>query len=704
MKHAGIILTIFTARLAAETVIEPMVVTASRIEQESQRTPYSVRESNASIFQESQRRSLPESLLYVPGVLVQKTTHGHGSPFIRGFTGRQNLLLVDGVRINNSTFRSGPIQYWNTIDLLAVERTELILSQGSVLYGPDAIGGTLNALTKGSQFFLKPEGKFFNEGALYYEARSNGQGSHVARLELDAGVGESFGIFLGLSAKNFGDIDAPRIGRMKGTGYDESAFDLKIDWAVTPDMQLTLAHQQVDQDGISRWHRTTANSGWKDGSHVTTPGLWNRDDFDQERALTYLKIKGENPHAEAMVDRWTATLSWQKTADSESIDRRPARAETANDALQKSNIDLSTIGFDLSLESDFGEVTAVYGIDFYDDRVDASGHRSNAMGGPKNESLPIADDSNYQLGGIFGQTIWRPSEDWEVTAGVRYTHAEASLGRYVDAAGIEQRNTTDAWDSWVGSIRALYAIDASWTVFGGISQAFRAPNLVDLSGNAVSRAGAITLGNIDLDPETYLTWEMGIKYASDTIKCNLSIFHSVAEGVIQSIFTDGTLKTSTATNSADGYVHGIEWDGSWQFHPQWQVSAFAAWQDGESDAPAFIGGPMVTRSNARLLPLSGSIALRWAHPSDRLWIEGRVLAAAKEDRTDPLDQAADSQRIPTNGTPGYVTASLRAGWKMGENIEAVAGIENINNQSYRIHGSGQNEPGIHGIFNIRMAW
>ena len=61
-------------------------------------------------------RTLPEALRYTPGVIVQKTAHGHGSPFIRGFTGRQNLFLLDGIRFNKSTFRGGPVQYWNTVD------------------------------------------------------------------------------------------------------------------------------------------------------------------------------------------------------------------------------------------------------------------------------------------------------------------------------------------------------------------------------------------------------------------------------------------------------------------------------------------------------------------------------------------------------------------------------------------------------------
>jgi hemoglobin/transferrin/lactoferrin receptor protein len=121
-----------------------LVVTSSRSETKLTDVPYTTSLLDEAILWESARRTLPEALQYTPGVSIQKTGNGAGSPFIRGFTGRQNLLLVDGVRINNSTFRSGPVQYWNTIDSLTIDHLELIKSQGSVLYGSDAIGGIIN--------------------------------------------------------------------------------------------------------------------------------------------------------------------------------------------------------------------------------------------------------------------------------------------------------------------------------------------------------------------------------------------------------------------------------------------------------------------------------------------------------------------------------------------------------------------------------
>ena len=77
-------------------------------------------------------------------MFVQKTNHGGGSPFVRGLVGNQVLVLVDGIRLNNSTFRYGPNQYLATVDPGTVNRFEVLRGSGSVQYGSDALGGVIH--------------------------------------------------------------------------------------------------------------------------------------------------------------------------------------------------------------------------------------------------------------------------------------------------------------------------------------------------------------------------------------------------------------------------------------------------------------------------------------------------------------------------------------------------------------------------------
>ena len=76
-------------------------------------------------------------------VYVQKSQMGGGSPLIRGFSTNRLLITVDGIRFNTAIFRGGNVQNIISIDPFSIERTEVILGPGSVVYGSDAIGGCL---------------------------------------------------------------------------------------------------------------------------------------------------------------------------------------------------------------------------------------------------------------------------------------------------------------------------------------------------------------------------------------------------------------------------------------------------------------------------------------------------------------------------------------------------------------------------------
>jgi hemoglobin/transferrin/lactoferrin receptor protein len=698
-------LVVLPGQLLAQNFLDPLVVTATRSSQVESNTPYTTTYLSARDISENTRRTLPEALQYTPGVLVQKTAHGHGAPVIRGFIGRQNLLMVDGIRINNSTFRGGPVQYWNTVDMLAMDHIELIKSQGSVLYGSDAVGGTLNVFGKSSGFMEEVSGEIFTTGSAAYEFRSNGQGSHIGRIETATGIGGKFGLHLGYSAKDYGDIESNAIGRMEGTGYPEQDHDLRFDWAVTPDSTVTFAHYNLAQEGVSRWHRTLNNPGWKKGDHVAAPGRWTENSFDQDRSLTYLRHAGENPTADAPIQRWSATVSIQDSTDLEFQNRFPERALNNSSVLRRTRIDTRTLGVDLNGQSNLGPGALLYGIDFYRDDVDSSGFQSNAIGGPRKELLAIADDSTYDLLGIYSQYTWKPIESLEITAGARYTHAEAQLGRFTDAAGKPIESSSQQWNSAVGSLRGIYSLDQTWSIYGGISQAFRPPNLDDLTGNQTSRAGTTNLGSLDLEPEKFITYELGTRHNTENTSLNFAIYHTAVEDQIAAAFTDPTLKTAIATNSTDGYSYGVELEGAWRFLPQWTLSGFVSWQDGRTESAAFLGSDeIVDKYGSRLLPFTGSVALRWTADSAKFWVEGRILAANEEDRISEVDQTADNQRIPTNGTPGYVTADLRAGWQVNEHLELTCGIENLTDEDYRNHGSGQNESGLNGIFRAKVSW
>lgn len=674
------------------------VISASRMVEVLKDSPYSVALIGSDDLLGDAIRTLPEALRDVPGVLIQKTTHAQGSPFIRGFTGRQNLLLVDGVRINNSTFRSGPVQYWNTVDSNAIERIELVRGQGSVLFGSDAFGGTVYTHTRSSNFLDQDEG-WFNQNTAFYRFDTNSE-SHVGRLETIFGEGGKWGVLLGISVKDFGDIRDAGFGRYNNTGYSELDFDFRLDYAVSDSATLTLATQYVDQDDISRFHSTLDNTGFVLDGNVITAGSNLARDLDQERSLTYLKISEEE--GAGWIKKWSAVLSYQTSQDSQFRDRSDPSDLTDID-LSNTNIDLQTWGLAVNFESDLGPGAIIYGADYYHDRVDSTGSRT---GNDPREERPIADNSEYDLFGLYAQYRWEPSQlpKLEATVGVRYTYAKADIGNVFDESLAQDVGAEQDWDNLVLSGRVLYRATDNLNVYAGISEGFRAPNLNDLTGNLDSRSGVSESGSLDVDPEEFITYEIGAHYESDKFGYSLAAYYTEIDSIIARVpASSATNAIVTTTNGQDGFIYGFEASGFYNLSSQWQIKAQASWQEGETETELFIGGPVEEEYVSRLAPLMGSVSMRWSHPNDRFWIEGRVSAAATADKLSNNDQG-DTQRIPIGGTPSHVIGSLYAGWQATDDILLTAAVENLTDEVYRVHGSGQNEAGVNLILGAKFSF
>ena len=681
------ILVLITSALGEEStndsavpgILETTVITASRLQQAIKNSPYTAHELTRQDLDEQLFRTLPDALRNIPGVMIQKTTHGHGSPYIRGFTGRQNLLLVDGIRMNNSSWRNGPVQYWNTFDQFNLAQLEVIKSQGSIQYGSDALGGTVNLLSKDSGF--RGESGNFLHGMTHYRYDTNSR-SQAGRLETRFGEGGKWGVTLGTSVKDFGDIRDSAVGRMEGTGYPEQAFDMKFEAAINESSTFTFAHQYLNQDDVSRWHRTRNNPGWTHGSHITQPGTFISDNYDQERSLTYARLEGTND--QSFISRYSTTVSYQKTQDSTFQIRNPAD-------VRSQVIDLQTFGFDLSLESEIGQGTLAYGFDYYRDEIQASGTRT---GRPDNR--PLADDSSYDLLGLYAQYQWQPNERLTLTPGMRYSYARAELGEYL--IGGVPTSSDNSWDDTVFELRGLYELTDTTSIFGGVSQAFRAPNVNDLTGNIVSGSGINNLGSLNIQPEQTITYELGTRYANEEMSFQVAGYYTSLEGLIGRRATS-IPGTEVLSNADDGYVFGIEAEFAWRFASDWEWRIFGSAMDSNVETADAPGGEPIRRA----APVMGGTSLRWTSPDHPFWIEARIQAAATADRLAAAD-VRDDTRFPTNGTPSFIIPSLYAGYTINENLDVTLALENLTNEDYRFHGSGQNETGFNAMVGITARW
>ena len=280
---------------AMEAAIEEVTVTASRAELQVQKTPYAVYSLGSNVLAEDAPRNLPEALTRMPGVNLQKTANGQGSPFIRGFTGYRTLMLIDGVRYNNSVYRDGPSEYFSLIDSQTIAQIDLINGPGSVLYGSDAIGGTLSLNTRAPNYLQEEEGVYLNAEQSFRFASA--EHSQLSRTEVDLGDGKTWGLRLGLSLKDFGDAETARLGKQPHTGYDESAYDLRFDAQLSDQWQVQAAHQHLEQDDVWRTHTTIFAQpflGAASSTTGTTIGSDLRNSKDQARELSYVKFIGSD--------------------------------------------------------------------------------------------------------------------------------------------------------------------------------------------------------------------------------------------------------------------------------------------------------------------------------------------------------------------------------------------------------------------------
>ncbi|MBA3846912.1 MAG: TonB-dependent receptor plug domain-containing protein, partial [Planctomycetes bacterium] len=97
--------------VAADDQSGPLVVSATRLGSEPFQQPYAIYGVDAADLRTSSARTPTDELASTPGVFMQRTAQAQSSPYIRGLTGEQTLLLFDGVRFNHATNRPGPNQY-----------------------------------------------------------------------------------------------------------------------------------------------------------------------------------------------------------------------------------------------------------------------------------------------------------------------------------------------------------------------------------------------------------------------------------------------------------------------------------------------------------------------------------------------------------------------------------------------------------------
>lgn len=450
-----------------------------------------------SIRDETELRSRPlatigNALEGTPGILVQQSAYGQVSPFLRGLTGYQVLNLVDGVRFNNATFRSGPNQYLAFIEPSQAERVEALLGPVSAQYGSDALGGAINVLTATPAFAngVSGEVQTFVASA---DAGGGGQakltfgakriafllgGSWQKHNDLRAGGGEDsrnvLSRFFGLPQSQIRHLLGER---QQDTGFTQYGWNAKAALRLGETQSLSLWYQRGVLTGVR---------GYKD--------LWGglgrlRSDFaPQDLHFGYARHEWLKP---GWLDSWTNTLSVNAQRDGSIRQnlRTTDRVTTDDDMV-------TAFGYASQATTHLGGRQAlVFGGEIYRELIRASRVEFDPVTNASVQRRALyPSGSRYATVGLFAQH----GADWltnrlHSNVGVRFTRIGvqtfADRNRAGNNASLGVADSDESFQDFTYNASLTWRITSSLNMHALAGRGFRAPNLNDLGALGLNDLG-----------------------------------------------------------------------------------------------------------------------------------------------------------------------------------------------------------------------
>ncbi len=132
-------------QLSLTTLREEVTVTATGTEESVFEAFQSVTSVGSTRIREQASTAIGEVLEREAGVSKRSFGPGSSRPSIRGFEGDRVLVLQDGIRNGSVGSQSG--DHGEPVDTLNLERLEVIKGPATLLYGSNAIGGVVNAVS-----------------------------------------------------------------------------------------------------------------------------------------------------------------------------------------------------------------------------------------------------------------------------------------------------------------------------------------------------------------------------------------------------------------------------------------------------------------------------------------------------------------------------------------------------------------------------
>jgi outer membrane receptor protein involved in Fe transport len=649
-------------------------------------------------------RSLPRALGRASGVWIQETNLGGGAPVIGGLLGNRIVILVDGVRLNDSTTRLGPNQSLNSIPPEIVERIDVIRGPGSVLYGSDAVGGTILIWTVqrrpsgGDAAHEDPQGRFLASANSAAEGGRGGiQGSFA---------GDDDGLLLSFGGQSWGDLRSGG-GQEWPTAYD--GLDGFASWthAFARDKSLRLTAQASEQYHVPRTDRLVTGFGQSGPSDQ----VWDYALQDRKR----LVANWSDAEAGAIADRMDVRVSLRRYVEEREIQ------DVGATEMELQRDETNTLGLGADWKRALGdEHLLTWGFDLEHDLVDSSAGTLDLSGGGFTAGDgAFAPDADYTSSGLFVQDELLGVGAWDLTAGLRYSWYRFSFDDFASAGtgGGESGN----FDALTASLAAARDLSQSvrWTT--ALGQGFRAPNLEDLA-NESSFAGGTELPNPDLEPERSLTAQTALDVVRPSWTLAAGVYATFIQDLIgRTLIDEGDPNTTgdetwMRENAGRAELYGTDLAGTLRLGGElspWSLDSRLSWVLGQQyDStvdPSTGTSPFYDVPFRRIPPLFGHLGLVWDGRGARDRVDRADLTlffAAEQGRLNPEDLT--DPRIDPDGTAGWVRVDLNVEGDLGRSdgrstARWHAGLLNLLDESYRVHASGLDAPGFAVVLGLDVS-
>ena len=708
------------------TSLNEVVISASKFVQSKKEVPQNIISINSKDIQFSNPQTSADLLSNTGRVFVQKSQLGGGSPMIRGFSTNRLLITVDGVRLNNAIFRSGNVQNVLSISPFNVEKTEVILGSGSVIYGSDAIGGVMNFYTTTPKLSNNKIPLLTSRSTVRYASANNEKTAH---LGFNLGF-QKWGFHSSVSVSDFGDLKMGKYGPddylslyysdplngqdvmtpntmprvQKFTNFSQMHLAQKVIYKASDDIQFDFGLHYSTTSDYPRYDRLAILSD--DGALKYAE--WNYGPQDWLMANSQMT---KHSSSSSFYDKLKISTAYQNFKES----RINRRFNTDTRKIRNENVDAFSLNLDFNKQiSDQSNIS--YGAEYIYNKVGSKGCSENTLTGEVEAiATRYPDESKWQTMATYLSYKYKPNTKLTIQSGIRYNYViidadlsdnNAFYNLPFDTANLETSAFTGTLGlSWIPNDVFMWKLNTS--------TAFRAPNIDDIGKIFDSQNGLVVVPNRDLKPEYAYGAELGVTVnLNKSVLFDSSIYYTYLDNaLVRNPFTvngetemeyDSEVSSIQAIqNASKSWIYGFEAGIKVLFSRELQLTSQYSYVNGTQEETPGVELPV-----RHAAPVFGNTHVIWKH--NKLQMDGFInyngalrSSAISQELADYLF-ASDSQGNPY--APSWYTLNLRTQFDFSNSVSFVGAVENITNQRYRTYSSGITSAGTNLIMAINYKF